>query len=563
MLLALSIRDIVLIDRLDLSFHSGLCVMTGETGAGKSILLDALGLALGERGDTGLIRQGCKQALVSAEFDLAGNGNLAAMLEEQALPVDDRVVLRRSLSADGRSRAFINDQPVSAALLRTFGDELAEIQGQREGAGLRQSSTHRTLVDAFGGAQADLAKVGRAYHTRQAAEESLRVGQAEADKVQAEEDYLRFALEEFEGLAPEEGEEAELAQEREMLRHGEQLREALLEATEAINDNGGIESRLHLAGRHVGRAARHAGGRLDEVLAALERASAEAADAIALLDAAIREAAPDPQKLNTVEERLFALRALARKHQTTVDDLPRIWSDIAGKLQGIDEGGARLQDLVVAAEEARAAYDSAAETLTKVRRRAATKLDKAVTRELAPLKLGKARLRTRVDTEGAGGPEGRDTVLFEAATNEGQAFAPLARVASGGELSRFLLALRVVLAGKGGGKTLIFDEADSGVGGATADAVGERLSQLAAKGQVLAVTHSPQVAARGDHHWRILKADAGNGKRGVLARTEELSPDGRQEEVARMLAGAEITEEARAAARRLIERAPAREELPA
>ncbi len=563
MLLALSIRDIVLIDRLDLSFHSGLCVMTGETGAGKSILLDALGLALGERGDTGLIRQGCTQALVSAEFDLAGKAPLLAMLEEHALPADDTMVLRRSLSADGRSRAFINDQPVSAGLLRTFGDQLAEIQGQREGAGLRQASTHRALVDAFGGAHGDIAKVGRAYRTRQAAEESLGAAQAEAQKVRAEEDYLRFALEELDRLAPEEGEEAGLAGKREMLRHGEQLKDALLEAAGAINDNGGIESRLHLAGRHVGRAARHAGGRLDEVLAALERASAEAADAVALLDAAIREADPDPQALNTVEERLFALRALARKHQTTVDDLPRIWRDVAGKLQGIDEGGARLRELEAASAAARAAYDSAAEALTKVRRRAAKKLDQAVVRELAPLKLGKARLRTRIDTDGAGGPEGRDTVLFEVATNEGQAFAALGRVASGGELSRFLLALRVVLAGKGGGKTLIFDEADSGVGGATADAVGERLAQLAAKGQVLAVTHSPQVAARADHHWRIAKTDAGNRKRGVLARVEELSDEGRREEVARMLAGAEITEEARAAARRLIERTPVVEELPA
>lgn len=563
MLLALSIRDIVLIDRLDLSFHSGLCVMTGETGAGKSILLDALGLALGERGDTGLIRQGCKQALVSAEFDLAGNAPLLAMLEEHALPADDTMVLRRSLSADGRSRAFINDQPVSAGLLRSIGDQLAEIQGQREGLGLRQASTHRALVDAFGAAQGEIAKVGRAYQTRQAAEESLRSARAEAERARAEEDYLRFALEELESLAPEEGEEAGLAQKREMLRHGEQLKDALLEAAGAINDNGGIESRLHLAGRHVGRAARHAGGRLDEVLAALERASAEAADAVASLDAAIREADPDPQKLDTVEERLFALRALARKHQTTVDDLPRIWRDIAGKLHGIDEGGVRLRELEAAAATAREAYDGAAGALTKVRRRAAKKLDQAVARELAPLKLGKARLRTRIDSDGAGGPEGRDTVLFEVATNEGQAFAPLGRIASGGELSRFLLALRVVLAGKGTGKTLIFDEADSGVGGATADAVGERLAQLAAKGQVLAVTHSPQVAARADHHWRVVKTDAGNGKRGVLARVEELSPEGRREEVARMLAGAEITEEARAAARRLIERSPVVEELPA
>ncbi len=563
MLLTLSIRDIVLIDRLDLSFHSGLCVMTGETGAGKSILLDALGLALGERGDTGLIRQGCKRALVSAEFEMAGNAGLLAMLEEHALPADDTIVLRRSLSADGRSRAFINDQPVSAGLLRTFGDHLAEIQGQREGLGLRQTSTHRALVDVFGGSQTALATVGRAYHGRQAAEESLQSAQAAAERTRAEEDYLRYALEELDGLAPEQGEEDELAQKREMLRHGEQLKEALQEAAGAINENGGIESRLHLAGRHVGRAARHAGGRLDEVLAALERASAEAADAVASIDAAIREADPDPKKLDSVEERLFALRALARKHQTTVDDLPRIWRDVAQKLQGIDEGGVQLQLLENAAAAAREAYDNAAASLTKARRRAASKLDKAVARELPPLKLGKARLRTRVDSDGVGGPEGRDTVLFEVATNEGQNFAPLARVASGGELSRFLLALRVVLAGKDTGKTLIFDEADSGVGGATADAVGERLAKLAAKGQVLAVTHSPQVAARGDHHWRVAKGDSNSGKRGVVARLEELSPEGRREEVARMLAGAEITEEARAAARRLIERSPLGEELPA
>ena len=562
MLLTLSIRDIVLIDRLDLSFRSGLCVMTGETGAGKSILLDALGLALGERGDTGLIRHGRPQALVSAEFDAADNPAVQAALQEQGLPNDDTIVLRRSLSADGRSRAFVNDQPVSVGLLRSLGGQLAEIQGQRDGQGLLHAAAHRVLVDAFGGLDGALAAVRKVHRARQDAEATLAQAQAEADKARSEEDYLRFAHDELEQLAPQEGEEVELAETRELLRHGEQLMDALSEAAAALNGDGGIESRLHLAARHAGRAARHAGGRLEGVLAALERASVEAGEAVTTLDRAIGDLDLDPKKLDAVEERLFALRALARKHRASVDDLPRIWRHIAGKLGGIDDAGARIKGLEDAAAQARAAYNRAAAALTKGRRRAAAKLDKAVARELPPLKLGKARLRTRVESAGAGGPEGCDTVLFEAATNEGQPFAPLARVASGGELSRFLLALRVVLAGQDAGKTLVFDEADSGVGGATADAVGERLARLSAGTQVLAVTHSPQVAARADHHWRVVKGGGADGQAAVTAAAQELSADGRREEIARMLAGAEITDEARAAARRLIERSPIPEELP-
>ena len=526
-------------------------------------MLDALGLALGERGDTGLIRHGSPQALVSAEFDVSGNAAVREALEEHGLPGDDTIILRRSLSADGRSRAFVNDQPVSAGLLRSIGGLLAEIQGQRDGQGLLRAAAHRALVDAFGALDGALATVSKAHRVRQESEQALARARAEADKARSEEDYLRFALDELEQLAPQEGEEGKLAETRELLRHREQLMDALSEAAASLNGDGGIESRLHLAERHVGRAARHAGGRLDGVLAAIERASVEAGEAVATLDRAIGELDLDPNKLDAVEERLFALRALARKHRTGVDDLARIWREVAGKLAGIDDAGARNKELEEAATQARADYDRAAAALTKDRRRAAAKLDKAVARELPPLKLGKARLRTQIESEGVGGADGRDTVFFEAVTNEGQPFAPLARVASGGELSRFLLALRVVLSGRDAGKTLIFDEADSGVGGATADAVGERLARLSAGTQVLAVTHSPQVAARADHHWRVVKGGAAGGQGTVTAEAQELSAEGRREEIARMLAGAEITDEARAAAESLMERSPIPEELPA
>ena len=558
MLVELSIRDVVLIERLDLKFadvrrRSGnLAALTGETGAGKSILLDALGLALGSRGDSGLVRHGAAQASVSAAFEIDASHPASALLAEHGLDSGDGVLLlRRILGGDGRGRAFVNDQPVSVALLRQIGDLLVEVQGQFEQHGLLNPSRHRGVLDEFAALGAPGAKLAAAWRDWQAAEEAH--GRAEADlaAARAEQDFLRHAVDELSRLDPHDNEEADLGEERLLLRHGAALAEALAGAAKELEAGKGATGTLRAAQRLLERNADKAAGRFDQALAALERAAVEAAEAEAQVEELARTLNADPGRLEKVEERLFSLRAVARKHNVEIAGLPALRTRMEEQLATIDGGGQHLKKLRQAADAAKHFYVGLAEKMSAARRKAATSLDKAVAAELAPLKLEKARFVTAIDRLEAAewGEHGMDRVGFLVSTNPGTPPGPLNRVASGGELSRFMLALKVVLAGTGSVGTLVFDEVDSGVGGATAAAVGERLAKLARDRQVLVVTHSPQVAAVADLHWRIGKRTA---KGSAVTEVTALDADGRREEIARMLAGSEITAEARAAAARLM-----------
>jgi DNA repair protein RecN (Recombination protein N) len=552
MLLGLHIRDIVLIDRLDLAFRSGLCVLTGETGAGKSILLDALGLALGKRAEGGLVRAGARQAAVSAEFAVGRNHPAHAILRDAGLDGDgEAIVLRRLVGADGRSRAFVNDEPASVGLLRELGDSLVEIQGQFDQRGLLDPANHRMILDAFAEHTISPAELSRSWHSwreaRQREEEASRLVAASRD----EEDLLRHHLAELDSLAPEAGGEDQLAARRTLLQSAERLAEALNEAISELDGKAGVQAALARAARRLERARDRAQGLLDDALAATERAGAETAEALAVLETTARQLELDPRELEKVEERLFALRALARKHQVAVVDLPQLRERMAARLAEIETGVESIDHLVRAAAEARARFIAYAEAVSRGRAAAAARLDSAVAAELGPLRLEKARFRTVLTPLGEAdwGEHGCERVHFEVATNPGAAFGPLARIASGGELSRFMLALKLVLAGTSSVPTLIFDEVDSGIGGAVAAAVGERLQRLGTSLQILVVTHSPQVAARGAYHWRVAKSLAA---REMITRVEELDEDTRQEEIARMLSGRDITAEARAAAASLI-----------
>lgn len=553
MLQSLSIRDVVLIERLDLAFHPGLCVLTGETGAGKSILLDALGLGLGERADAGLVRHGAAQASVTAAFAFADGHPALALLAEQGIEDegDGALILRRVVGADGRSRAFINDQPVSVALLRQVGDACVEIHGQFDNQRLMQTATHRALLDAYGGVQAEAAKTVAAHRAWRQAVETFERADAELAAARREEEFLRHAVDELEALAPEPGEEALLAERRAMMMHAEKLIEAMNQAAADLNAGAGVEGALRAAARALERVAEKAEGRLDKVLEALDRAAVEAAEAAVLLDRASADMDLDPRSLEKVEERLFALRALARKHDVAVDALADLRDRLKERLGAIDDGGEHLRRLHAETVAARQAYAEAAAALGKKRRAAAAQLDQAMTGELGPLKFGSARFHTRIEPlpEEGWGEHGCDAVAFEVATNPGTPPGPLNKISSGGEMSRFMLALKVVLARADPVPTIVFDEVDANVGGAVAAAVGERLARLAERFQVLVITHSPQVAARGAHHWRVAKSDDGKA---TVTRVEALGAAERKEEIARMLAGARITDEARAAADSLL-----------
>ncbi|MSO80189.1 MAG: DNA repair protein RecN [Alphaproteobacteria bacterium] len=559
MLRQLSVREVVLIDRLDLAIEAGLAVLTGETGAGKSILLDALGLALGARGDAGLVRAGAAQATVAAAFEPAGDHPVFALLAGQGIDAGDgMVVLRRTLGRDGRSRAFVNDQPASVGLLRQAGALLVEVHGQHEAQGLLDAKSHRGVLDAFAGTDAALAATGRAWTARRDAAAAHTEAAAASERARADEAHLREACAELDALAPVAGEEATLAERRTMMQNAERLGEALAAAAENIDGDTGADASLAMAVRAIGRVAANAGGRLDEALGALGRAAAELAEAARALQSAAGDIDSDPRALERIEERLFALRAVARKHATPVDGLPATHARLAAALAAIDDGGSHLSLLARAAEAARSAWFAAAETLSAARSAAARRLDCEIAAELPPLRLDRAVFVTKVERlpEAQWGAEGFDRVNFLVATNPGVEPGPLERVASGGELARLMLALEVVLAGKGSAATLVFDEVDAGVGGATAAAVGERLAHLAAGAagrQVLVVTHSPQVAALGSHHWRVSKEEQDGT---ALTRVLPLDPAAREEEIARMLSGAVITAEARAAARRLMPDAP-------
>jgi DNA repair protein RecN (Recombination protein N) len=551
MLTRLSIRDVVLVDQLDLDFSGNLGVLTGETGAGKSILLDALGLALGARADARLVRKGADRAQVTAAFDIGPEHPALSILAERDLPQETPLILRRVLNGDGRSRAFVNDEPVSIGLLSALGTVLVEIHGQHETQGLLNPASHRVLLDSFAANASLAAAVRKCWTALGAAEAAEAEARTTFAKAREDEELLRHGVEEIESFAPEPGEEARLTEERKFLASGTKLAQALQEAEDSLTVGANVEDAIGNARRALENIQDDAGGRLDSAIAALERAALEAADAIAEIDGAGVALSADPGRLGQVEDRLFALKALARKYDVTADDLAEHGTMLAQRLAAIDNSDAELARLVEASAAARAAYDKAASRLSAARSKAAKKLDATLAKELPPLKLEKARFVTTLQplAEADQGPDGAERVTFEIAANPGTDPGPLNKVASGGELARIMLALRVVLVGDGAVPTLVFDEVDSGISGATANAVGERLARLGTALQVLVVTHSPQVAARGDQHWRVEKA--GTAKSASTS-VEELAIGERREEIARMLAGAQVTEEARAAADKLL-----------
>jgi DNA repair protein RecN (Recombination protein N) len=552
MLTRLAIRNIVLIEALDLAFPGGLGVLTGETGAGKSILLDALGLVLGNRAESGLLRRGEERASVTATFEFAElPAAVGEVLEEAdvALEPGEPLILRRTLKSDGGSKAFVNDQPVGAALLRELAPALVELHGQHDDRGLVNPRGHLALLDRYGGT--DVARVEAAWRAWRDAEARLGQARGLAEQAKADEDLLLAHLSELDGLEPQEGEEEALAGARADMQKGEKLSGDLEQLRLLWDGSDAPLAALRAAARRLDRiAGEHP--LLADALAALDRAVIEAGEAEEKLEGAARALDFDPAELDRIETRLFELRALARKHRCEVDELPAKMREMRCALDAIEAGDAEIAELEAAERAAHEVYRARAETLHANRVAAALRLDEAVAGELAPLKLDAARFRTAVGElpQERWGPHGMDAVEFLISTNPGAGFAPLNKIASGGELSRFILALKVALAEQGGAATVIFDEIDRGVGGAVASAIGERLARLAQGGQLLAVTHSPQVAARGRTHYLIAKSSEG-----IVTRTSVhlLDDAGRQEEIARMLSGAEITSEARAQADRLLE----------
>jgi DNA repair protein RecN (Recombination protein N) len=555
MLACLSIRDIVLIERLDIDFARGLAVLTGETGAGKSILLDAFALALGGRGDAGLVRQGAEQGQVTAVFDVPKAHPAAKLLAANGLDDTGEMILRRVQLADGRTRAFINDQSISVQTLKAIGAALVEIHGQHDERALVDASTHRRLLDAFAGLEKDAAGVEALWDERRNAASALEDHRAGLERAAREADYLRHASEELTKLAPQAGEETALAERRTTMMQGEKIAGDLRDAQAVVGGQQSPVSALAAAARRLERRAAHMPQLVQPAITAIDTAINALAEADQHLNAALVAADFDPAELERIEERLFALRAASRKYSVPVDDLAALAERYAGDLALIDKGAGQLKELEKAAAEADKRFRAAAEKLSAARAKASDKLNKAVNAELAPLKLERAKFITQVDSDPATpGPNGFDRVEFWVQTNPGTRPGPMMKVASGGELSRFLLALKVVLSDRGSAPTLVFDEIDTGVGGAVADAIGGRLAKLSRKVQVMAVTHAPQVAARADQHLLISKDALDKGKR-VTTRVAALATDKRREEIARMLAGAEITAEARAAAERLMKSA--------
>jgi len=562
MLARLSIRDIVLIERLDIEFSRGLAVLTGETGAGKSILLDAFALALGGRGDSGLVRHGAEQGQVTATFDIPKGHPAARILAANGLDdasVQDscEMILRRVQLADGRTRAFINDQSISVQTLKAVGAALVEIHGQHDERALVDASTHRQLLDAFAGLEKEVTALETLWEARRTANHALDEHRASMERAAREADYLRHAADELKTLKPRDGEETALAERRTTMMQGEKIASDLREAQEAVSGTHSPVPALAAAVRRLERRAANSPALVEPAVKAIDIAINALEEAEQHLSAALVAADFDPAALERIEERLFALRAASRKYSTPVDGLAALAAKFASDVALIDAGAERLKKLEAAANEADQRYGAAAEKLSAGRVKSADKLNKAVNAELAPLKLERAKFMTQVDTDAKSpGPQGIDRVEFWVQTNPGTKPGPLMKVASGGELSRFLLALKVVLSDRGSAPTLVFDEIDTGVGGAVADAIGARLARLATQVQVMAVTHAPQVAARANQHLLISKDALDKGKR-VATRVNALAADHRREEIARMLAGAEITAEARAAAERLLRAATA------
>ncbi|WP_296765862.1 DNA repair protein RecN [Sediminimonas sp.] len=551
MLCALEIRDILIIDRLELDFRSGLNVLTGETGTGKSILLDSLGFVLGWRGRADLVRAGADQGEVTAVFDLPADHAAWQVLAEAGIPGGDgegELIVRRVNRRDGRKTAWINDRRCSGEVLRNLSDTLVELHGQQDDRGLLDPRGHRVLLDTFGGHGALLARCRETWRARSRAEKALTAAQAALEAIRGEEDFLRHAVEELDALAPEPGEEAALDSRRRMMQGAERIRSDVARAHQLLGGEG-AEGAMGDAMRWLEGVTDRAEGQLDAPLEALGRALVELGEAAHGVETALNGLSFDPLELEQLEERLFAIRALARKHGVAPDELPGFGAELRERLSALEAGDANIAELEAARDAAGAAYDEAAAKLSAARAEAGERLDRAVTNELAPLKMDRATFLTRI-TPADPGPDGADQVAFEVATNPGAPAGPLARIASGGELSRFLLALKVCLSQGSEGVTMIFDEIDRGVGGATADAVGRRLAALAEGGQVLVVTHSPQVAARGAHHWRVEKAVHDEQ---TLSTVVPLDAGQRVDEIARMVAGDMITEEARGAARALLD----------
>ncbi len=557
MLATLSIRDIVLIERLDLDLGAGMTVLTGETGAGKSILLDALGLALGARGDASLVRAGVEKGSVTACVVPRPDHAVFKRLKDNDIDAEaGDILLRRVQLADGRSRAFINDQPVSVALLREVGGLLAEIHGQHDDRAFLDREAHGVLLDAYGGVEEAVGKVSGLWRKWKSAETELAEHRENVERARGERDYLEHALGELEELDPQPGEEAELASRRQIMMNAEKFVDDLREAENALSGDSTSEARLNAVLRRLERKNEDAGGALDAVIRALDRVLVETADAKGSVSDTLRAVEFDPGELERAEERLFALRAASRKHRVNVDDLPRLVVRLRSQLDAIENDESKAKELAQACSAAREEFSSRALALSARRQKAARALDAEVVQELPPLKLEKARFETHVEELdlAQAGPRGVNRVEFKVAANPGSAPGQLMKVASGGELARFILALKVVLAARGSAPTLIFDEIDTAVGGAVADAIGGRLARLSEHLQVLAVTHSPQVAARSVGHVMVSKGEEdGSPDDRVLTQVKTLDDAARLEEIARMLSGREVTQEARAAAERLIQ----------
>lgn len=553
MLVQLSIRDIVLIERLDLAFETGLSVLTGETGAGKSILLDSLSLALGGRGDGSLVRHGEDKGQVTAVFDVDNSHAARTLLKGNGVDDDGDLIFRRVQSADGRTRAYINDQPVSVQLMRQVGQLLVEIHGQHDDRALIDTNAHRMLLDAFAGLTDEAVDLGESYRRWRDAERSFKAHKAKVEAAAREADYLRASVEELEGLSPLDGEEDELAERRSAMQKSERIAGDIAEASEFLNGNASPVPHIASLMRRLERKSQEAPGLLEETVQLLGTALDTLSAAQMEVESALRRTEFDPRELERVEERLFALRAAGRKYSVAVADLPALAEKMVADLADLDAGEERLGQLEAAVRETKAHYDHLAQQLSAKRQNAAQTLADAVLQELPALKLERARFMVEVaaDPDNATA-DGIDTVEFHVQTNPGTRPGPIMKVASGGELSRFLLALKVALADRGSAPTLVFDEIDTGVGGAVADAIGQRLKRLSAKVQVLSVTHAPQVAARASTHFLISKGPTGDAGDKIATRVAIMEPEHRKEEIARMLAGASVTDEARAAAAKLL-----------